>query len=92
LESVFAAAGASGIPTETFVKMQTENIRSVFNLPVASITEGEKANITLFVPGEEYIFEEKEILSKSKNNAFINKKLKGKVIGIFNKDKLVLNK
>ena len=92
LESVFAAAGASGIPTETFVKMQTENIRSVFNLPVASIAEGEKANITLFVPGEEYIFEEKEILSKSKNNAFINKKLKGKVIGIFNKDKLVLNK
>ena len=92
LESVFGAAGASGIPTESFVKMQTENIRSIFNLPKQSIAEGEKANLTFFIPEEEYVFEEKEILSKSKNNAFINKKLKGKVIGIFNKDKLYLKK
>jgi dihydroorotase len=46
----------------------------------------------LFVPDEEYVFEEKDILSKSKNNAFINQKLKGKVIGIIHKDKLLLNK
>jgi dihydroorotase len=59
---------------------------------VPSIQEGQKANLTLFVPGEEYVFEEKDILSKSKNNAFINYKLKGKVIGIFNKDRLLLNK
>lgn len=71
--------------------MQTENIHSVFNLPAASIAEGEKANLTLFLPNEEYVSEEKDILSKSKNNAFINKKLKGKVIGIINKDKLLLN-
>ena len=92
LESVFGAAGICGISTETFVKMQTENIRRVFNLPSTSIAEGQKANLTLFIPGEEYLFEEKNILSKSKNNAFINKKLKGKVIGIINKDNLFLNK
>ena len=92
LESVFGAAGICGISTETFVKMQTENIRKVFNLPLTSIAEGEKANLSLFIPDEEYLFEEKNILSKSKNNAFINKKLKGKVIGIINKDKLFLNK
>lgn len=92
LECVFGAAGASGISAETFVKMQTENIRSVFNLPKDSIAEGKKANLTLYVPDEEYIFEEKDIFSKSKNNAFINKKLKGKVIGIIKKDKLLLNK
>jgi dihydroorotase len=92
LESVFGAAGASGVLAETFVKMQTENIRSVFNLPASSIAEGEKANLTLFVPDQEYVFEEKDILSKSKNNAFVNQKLKGKVIGIINKDQLFLNK
>lgn len=91
LESVFGAAGVCGIPVETFVKMQTENIRKVFNLPASSIAEGEKANLSLFIPEEEYIFAEKDILSKSKNNAFAGKKLKGKVIGIINGDKLFLS-
>ena len=91
LESVFGAAQICGVATETFIKMQTENIRKVFNVPQPSISEGEKANLTLFVPDEEYIFAEKDILSKSKNNAFIGKKLKGKVIGIINKDRLFLS-
>ncbi|HET7118447.1 MAG TPA: dihydroorotase [Hanamia sp.] len=92
LESVFGASGVCDISTETFVKMQTENIRKVFNLPAVSIIEGEKANLSLFIPEKEYVFEEKHIQSKSKNNAFVNKKLKGKVIGIINKDRLFLNK
>ena len=92
LECVFGAAGAAGISASSFIKMQTENIHSVFNLPLSSIAEGEKATLTLFVPNNEYVFEEKDIVSKSKNNAFVNQKLKGKVIGIINKDKLHLNK
>ena len=91
LESVFGAAQICGVSTETFLQMQTENIRKIFNLPVPSIAEGEKANLTLFLADEEYIFGEKDIFSKSKNNAFIDKKLKGKVIGIINKDKLFLS-
>lgn len=92
LESVFGAASICGVPVETFVKMQTENIRKIFNQPASTIEEGQIANLTLFVPGEEYVFEEKDILSKSRNNAFVNNKLKGKVIGIINKDRLFLNK
>lgn len=92
LESVFGAVLASGISATSFVKMQTENIRSVFNLQLPSFQAGQKANLTLFLPEEEYIFEEKNILSKCKNNAFIQQKLKGRVIGIINKDKLYLNK
>jgi dihydroorotase len=91
LESVFGAAQICGVATETFIKMQTENIRKVFNLPAPLIHEGEKANLTLFLADEEYIFEEDDIFSKSKNNAFIDKKLKGKVIGIINKEKLFLS-
>lgn len=92
LESVFGAAGICGVSPEIFVKMQTENIRTIFNLPIPPIAEGENANLTFFIPGEEYLFEEKDIFSKCKNNAFVGKKLKGKVIGIINQDKLFLNK
>lgn len=92
LESVFGVAGICNVPAEVFVKMQTENIRKIFNLPEISLAEGNKADFSLFVPDEEYIFEEKDILSKSKNNAFAGKKLKGKVIGIINGDKLFLSK
>jgi len=92
LESVFGAAVACGISVERFIKMQTENIRNVFNLPTSSIAEGEKASLSLFLPDEEFVFEEKDILSKSKNNGFVGQKLKGKVFGIINKDRLFLNK
>ena len=71
--------------------MQTENIRKIFNQPLPLLKEGEKANISLFVPGNEYVFSASQIFSRSKNNGFVDKMLKGKVIGIFNKDRLFLN-
>jgi dihydroorotase len=92
LESVFGAAGICGISPEKFVAMQTENIRKIFKLPPTELKEGSNACLTLFLPEEEYVFNEKSIRSKSRNNAFTGKKLKGKVIGIFNKDQLFLNK
>ncbi len=91
LESVFGASLICGITAEDFVKMQTENIRNIFKLPVPQINENEKANLTLFNPDEEYVFDEKNIFSKCKNNAFIGKTLKGKVIGIINADKVFLS-
>ncbi|MDQ6762073.1 MAG: amidohydrolase family protein, partial [Bacteroidota bacterium] len=90
LESVFGAARICGITAEQFVKMQTENIRNIFGQPVPSLSKNEKANLTIFNADEEYIFEETNIFSKSKNNAFEGKKLKGKVIGIINGDKVFL--
>jgi dihydroorotase len=90
LESVFGAAGVCGVSTEQFVKMQAENIRSIFKIEETLIDKGKKANITLFSSDVEYVFEEKDILSKSKNNAFVGKKLKGRIIGIINGDKLFL--
>ncbi|MEO6638267.1 MAG: dihydroorotase [Ginsengibacter sp.] len=90
LESVFGAARVCGITAQQFVKMQTENIRKIFGLPVPSIAKNEKACLTLFNTDEEYIFEEIHIFSKSKNNAFTGKQLKGKVIGIINGEKVFL--
>ncbi len=66
--------------------------RKIFDLQVPEIKEGVAANLTLFNPGTEYIFDESMIKSKSKNSAFVGKQLKGKVIGIVNKNQVVLNK
>lgn len=90
LESVFSASVTSGVPPELFIKMQSENTRNTFNLKVPVIKEKEEADLTLFVPGEEYIFDEQNIFSKCRNNAFIGKTLLGKVIGIIKADKLFL--
>ncbi len=90
LESVYGAARVCGVSAENFVKMQTENVMNIFNLPASRINKNEKANLTLFNTDEEYLFEEKNIYSKCRNNAFIGKTLKGKVIGIINGDKLFL--
>ena len=46
---------------------------------VGSITEGTKANITIFDPNEKWIFEESTIVSKSHNSPLVGKELIGKV-------------
>jgi dihydroorotase len=66
-------------------------VRKIFGLSIPEIREGGTASLTLFVPGEEFIFEEVMIRSKSKNSPFIGKKLKGKVVGIINKSNIHLN-
>ncbi len=91
LESVYGAARICDVSADDFVKMQTENTRNIFNLQVPRVNENETANLTLFNTDEEYIFEERNIFSKCRNNAFIGKKLKGKVIGIINGDRLFLS-
>jgi dihydroorotase len=66
--------------------------RKIFGLHIPKIEEGAMACLTLFNPDIDYIFDETMIASKSKNNAFTGKQLKGKVIGIINKNQIVLNK
>ncbi|MBX2934196.1 MAG: dihydroorotase [Ferruginibacter sp.] len=91
LQTMFAAVNSIGLPVHDFVKMQTVNARNIFGLSTPEISEGQPASLTLFNPGAEYIFNEEMIQSKSKNTAFIGKKLTGKVIGIINKSKIHLN-
>lgn len=91
LESVFGVAMACGISYKDFIKMQTENIRIIFELKLPEIKIGAKANLTLFDPDAEYIFESAGIYSKSKNCPYLGRKLKGKTFGIINGDKLFLS-
>ncbi len=92
LQTVYSTVNNILNDTETIVKMFTEKNRNIFNIDIPAIAEGEKACLTIFSPTEKYIFEESAIVSKSKNSAFIGTEMKGKVLGIINKNKLVLNK
>jgi dihydroorotase len=90
LESLFGSIGRK-LDLNQVIVCLTENPCKRFNLPVSVIDEGEKADLTLFDPALEYIFENEHILSKSKNSAFLGKGLKGKAYGIYAKKKLVLS-
>jgi len=87
LESAFGLINTNKgkIKLETIIEALTTNPRTILKLEQPKIAEGQQANITLFDPEAEWIFEKKSIRSKSANTPFIGTKFKGKVIGIINK-------
>ena len=63
--------------------------RARFNLPEESIAEGTEANFSFFDPDAEYIFQLKDIHSTSNNSLFLQRELKGKVLGVYSKGQFV---
>jgi dihydroorotase len=90
LESAFGAVN-SVLDLADFIGCFTTKPKAIFGIENHSIQEGNLADITLFNPEIETIFTSKDILSTSKNSAFINKKLKGKVYGVFANNQLIIN-
>lgn len=82
LESAFGAL-LTVLPVETIVAKLT-NAKSLFKVTHSEIAEGQPANISLFSTDGEWVFAKENILSKSKNSAFLGTKMKGTVIGIYN--------
>lgn len=94
LETVFALINTNKgkIKLETIIEKLSGNPRNILKLKQPKIAEGESANLTIFDPELEWVFEKKNIQSKSANSPFIGSKLKGKVIGIINKKQIHINK
>ena len=88
LESAFGAL-LTVLPLEKVVEKLTAG-KTIFGIENQPITEGNKANLSLFTTNNDWDFSKDSILSKSKNSAFIGQKMKGKAIGIYNQKKLVL--
>lgn len=65
------------------------NPRKLLNIPVPAIKEGEKANLTIFNPDTERTVKVSRFKSKSKNSPFNGYVLKGSLVAIFNKGKLI---
>jgi len=88
LESAFGAL-LEILPLDVVVgKLQAA--KSIFLNDLDAIKVGSKADLTLFDPSKEWTFTKNDILSKSKNSAFLNHKMKGFVYGIYNNDKLII--
>ena len=87
LETAFAVANTySNLSVESLVDKFTINAAKLLRLPEESIAEGAEANLTIFAPDTEWTFTEKDIRSKSKNTPFVGHKLKGKVVGVINRN------
>lgn len=82
LESAFGSMNLI-FGTETAIDLLTKGMER-YGLQRPAIREGETAKLTLFDPDVEYRFEEKNILSTSKNSMFLGAALKGKVYGVIN--------
>ena len=89
LESAFGSL-LTVLPLEKVIEKLTAG-KTTFSIEKQSIDEGQKANISFFNPEGKSIFTKENILSKSKNSAFLGIKMKGKVYGIYNQGKIVLN-
>ncbi len=88
LESAFGAL-MTVLPLEIIIEKLTAGRKLFLNIE-SQIEIDKPANITLFSTEENHVFTKENILSKSKNSAFLGTEMKGKVYGIYNNHKLVL--
>jgi dihydroorotase len=93
LESFFGLANLylhKKLTINQIIRMMTVVPRQLLGLEVPVLKEGAVADLTLFNPTENYVFEKKHIYSKSKNTPLMGKMLKGKVLGVLKKEHMIL--
>jgi len=76
------------ISFEQLIEKLSLNPRKILNLPVSSIKEGEKANLTIIDKEIVWTVDIKKFKSKSKNSPFDKKLLTGKAIAVINNNKM----
>jgi dihydroorotase len=91
LETAYAVlrTAVPGISAARTVELLSSGPRAIFGLPQPAIAEGQEAVLTLFVP--DGVTKLEKSASRSANNPFIGKELKGSVLGIVNGNRIHLN-
>jgi len=88
LESAFGAL-QTVLPLEIIIEKLIA-AKSIFGIKKNTINIGETANLSLFETDSNWQFTKENILSKSKNSAFLGQNMKGKALGIVNNGQLVI--
>lgn len=88
LESAFGAL-LTVLPVAVIVTKLTAG-KNTFGIEKHPIKEGHKASLSLFTTEGNWEFTKENILSKSKNSAFLGQPMQGKVYGIYNNEKLIV--
>lgn len=92
LETAFSVANTySNLSIDKIIENLTVSPRKLLRIENVSIKEGNYANLSIFDPNQEWVYESKNIQSKSKNSPFIDKKLTGKAKAVINKGKIFIN-
>lgn len=87
LETSFAAANTvlkTELSLTEIIEKLTVQPKKILGIDRSCIEEGKLGDLTLFNPELNWIYKEENIASKSKNSAFIDKKLIGKALGVIN--------
>jgi len=91
LETAFSAAYTAlknHMSISEIIEKFTTAPRAILGLSSNLIQENSPANLTLVDLSEEWTVQEKDILSRSKNNPFISKTLQGKILFVFNRGQM----
>jgi dihydroorotase len=65
------------------------NPRAILGLPAIRVSEGEKANLTVFDPAAEWVVDPSEFKTMSKNTPFGGYKLTGRALGVINNGQIL---
>jgi dihydroorotase len=89
LQTAFALALKSGISIDKLVQKLAVNPRTILQLDIPAIAEGEKANLVVLDTRTEWEFTRQNNKSKSNNSPFIGQNLTGKVLLTCNNNQVV---
>lgn len=85
LETAFALCRtylADALPLDHLVRLFSINPRKVLGLDPTVIEDGAPANLSLFFPDKEWLYDERSIHSQSRNSPLIGQTLRGKPLGV----------
>jgi dihydroorotase len=92
LETMFAVLNTNNknIAMDKLISKFTQVPRTILKIKLPTLQEGASAELTVFDAEEEWVYEEKNVKSKSKNSPFIGQSLKGRVKAVVKGDKVLM--
>ena len=91
IETAFSSINTStgdSLEDKRLIELLSINPRRILGIEIPSVSEGSKANLTVFNRDQINDFDTSNMKSKSQNNPFKPNELKGKVVAVINNNKL----